>query len=567
MSEDFHYDKLVILNQVYHQSLTPLKQITHDSIKSTLYPHQSTLVQGMNLYRDKMTRGFLIGNQAINGKMGIIGDPPGTGKTLSVLAYLASHSTTFPRMTSELSPHSSTYFFSHQLTRLSDASSANLIIVPHHLFSQWRTEIEQHTTMKYVSIETRRTMKGDQLAQQILQSKFVLTTNKCYRFVQEYATTHGIEWDNIIIDEASSIYIRSSDPPLRFQFLWLITNNWIPLLFKHPTLIKSTLFFLRDRVHLHPDLEEWLLNDITIHYHSTLVSSAFLKDYLPFFHTHRGHIVLRNTNAHIQSSISLPHIVYDVLTCRPMITLQSLSNYYAAKHADPIIRTRSIPILFQALHVEWTNVTHFLSRHPNNRHALIRKKVEENECVICFESCEYPSMVHCCYNLYCAKCLLRNTMMTFKCPTCRANVNTSTITCLASPPPQDVIFAKNKMEACLELCKQHPNGKFIIYSSFDNIYYQLLEEMIKIGRKAERIENNLFSLRKTIRNFQEGHTTILFVSDVETIRGLSLLSTTHLIFYHELPVSEQKQVLIHSSQRLGRTQPLQIYHLNSEIPI
>ena len=250
-----------------------------------------------------------------------------------------------------------------------------------------------------------------------------------------------------------------------------------------------------------------------------------------------------------------------------MITLQSLSNYYAAKHADPIIRSRSIPILFQALHVEWTDVTHFLSKHPMNRHALIRRKVEENECVICFESCEYPSMVHCCYNLYCAKCLLRNTMMTFKCPTCRADVNTNTMTCLASPPPQDVIFAKNKMEACLELCKQHPNGKFIIYSSFDNIYYQLLEEMIKIGRKAERIENNLFSLRKTIRNFQEGHTTILFVSDVETIRGLSLLSTTHLIFYHELPVSEQKQVLIHSSQRLGRTQPLQIYHLNSEIPI
>jgi hypothetical protein len=95
----------------------------------------------------------------------------------------------------------------------------------------------------------------------------------------------------------------------------------------------------------------------------------------------------------------------------------------------------------------------------------------------------------------------------------------------------------------------------------------VLTDSQKAGLKAERIENNLFSLLKTIRNFQEGKTNVLFISNIETIRGLSLPSTTHLIFYHELPVFELKQVLIHSCQRLGRTQPLQIYHLNSEIPV
>ena len=88
-----------------------------------------------------------------------------------------------------------------------------------------------------------------------------------------------------------------------------------------------------------------------------------------------------------------------------------------------------------------------------------------------------------------------------------------------------------------------------------------------MGIKTERIENNLFSLIKTVRNFQQGKTRLLFISNVDMIRGLSLASTTHLIFYHELPAFESKQVLIHSSQRLGRTSPLQILHLHSEIQV
>jgi SNF2 family DNA or RNA helicase len=568
MSEEFHYDKLVLLNSVYQQTLVEPKEPTAipSTIRTPLYPHQSTMVYGMHQHRERMTRGFMIQNQAINGKLGIIGDPPGTGKTLSILAYLASYQAILPRMTSELAPHSSTYFFSHEITTHS-TNSTNLIIVPHSLFGQWRAEIEKHTTLPYVPIETKRVMKGDQLVQTITQSRFVLTTNKCYRFVQEYATKHHIQWDQVLIDEATSIYIRASDPPLRFQFLWLITNNWIPLLFKHASLVKSTLFFLRDRVTLHPDLEYWLLDNITNHYHGILTSSSFLKDYLSFYHKHRGTIVLRNSNQMMESSMPLPNVAHHILSCRPNITLQSLSSFFLLKHVEPIIRSRSIPSLFQGLGIESQSLDDYLTKQPIARHSLIQRKINENECVICLEPCEYPSMVNCCYNLYCGKCLLRNTILTFKCPTCRTGVGTSNITCLTTFPPEDHQLSKNKMEVCLELCKQYRDQPIIIYSSFDNIYYQLCEAMDQVGIKAERIESNLFSLLKTIRNFQEGKTNVLFLSNVEMIRGLSLPSTAHLIFYHELPVFEQKQVLIHSSQRLGRVQPLQIYHLHSEIPV
>ena len=117
MTDGFLYEKLVVLNNVYNNTLIPDKTLPQalakTPIKTQLFPHQLTLVNGMHIYRDKMTRGFVLGNQAINGKIGIIGDPAGTGKTLSILAYLASQITTFPRITCELTHNSSSMSSGH----------------------------------------------------------------------------------------------------------------------------------------------------------------------------------------------------------------------------------------------------------------------------------------------------------------------------------------------------------------------------------------------------------------------------------------------------------------------
>lgn len=568
MADGFLYDKLVVLNTAYNNTLIPGKVIPQASvIKTKLFQHQNNLVNGMHIFRDKMTRGFLSGNQAINGKIGIVGDSAGTGKTLSILAYLASQISTYPRITCELTNHSSKYFFSHELYQLSDTSSTNLIIVPHSLFNQWRQEITNHTTMPFVPIETKRMIRGTDLAQTIINSSFVLTTNKCYKFVQQFADQNNIQWNNIIIDEASSIYINSSDPPLKFQFLWLVTSNWLPLIFKNPSIVKSSLYFLKDRVNLHPEFESWLLDNINIHYEGQLVSSSFLKDYLPFQHPNRGCLVIRNSNNIINSSINLPLIEIDNMHCRPNITLNSLISYYLARNIEPNISSSKIPGLFQALNIEFKNINEYLELQPAIKHNLIKRKSEEAECIICLEPAEFPTIVNCCYNIYCAKCLLQNMILNHKCPTCRDVLLTNNLCCLKSLTETETILTKNKTEICLDILKNNKSARFIIYSSFDNIFYQLFEEIDKLGLKAERIENNLFSLLKSVKSFQEGKTNILFVSNVDLIRGLSLSSTSHLIFFHELPVCELKQVLIHSAQRIGRTQPLKIVQLNSEIQV
>ena len=95
----------------------------------------------------------------------------------------------------------------------------------------------------------------------------------------------------------------------------------------------------------------------------------------------------------------------------------------------------------------------------------------------------------------------------------------------------------------------------------------MYQELMKIGIKAERIENNLFSLLKSIKNFNEGDTNVLLVSNVDLLRGLSLTAASHLIFFHEMTSYDLKQVLTHSVQRIGKKNSLEIIHLNSDLAI
>jgi len=568
MGDGFLFDKLEVLNNVYNNTLLHTKPIPQAAIiKTKLLPHQAVLVNGMHVYRDKMTHGFVSGNRAINGKIGVLGDPAGSGKTLSVLAYLASQIATFPRMSCELTNSSSKYFFSHDLYQLSDISATNLIIVPHNLFSHWKQEIVKHTTIPHILIETKRALKNTELAQNIINSTFVLTTNTCFKHLQEFADQNNIEWNNIFIDEASSIYINSSDPPLKFQFLWFITNNWIPLLFRNPSLIKSNLLGLRNRLHIHPELNDWLIDKAAPHYDGHLVSSAYFKDYLPFFHHNRGNIIIRNLQSTINSSFNLPPILSETFNCRPNISLNSLIGFYLSRGLEPNIEPSKVINLFQALCIEFSDVSEYIIRQPSVKHNLISNKMNDAECIICFEPVDNPTIVNCCYNIYCAKCLIKNMLISQKCPTCREVLETNNLCCLTQLSQSEKLMAKNKAELCLDIFNANKAGKFIVYSTFDNIYYQLFEEIDKLGMKAERIENNLFSQLKTIKNFQDGKTHIMFISNIDLIRGISLPLTTHLIFYHELLSYEQRQVLIHSAQRIGRKETLKVIHLNSEIQI
>ena len=56
MAEGFLFEKLIVLNTVYDNTLVTGKSPPKASVvKTQLFPHQATLVNGMHIFKDKIT--------------------------------------------------------------------------------------------------------------------------------------------------------------------------------------------------------------------------------------------------------------------------------------------------------------------------------------------------------------------------------------------------------------------------------------------------------------------------------------------------------------------------------
>lgn len=588
MSEAYLINNLKILNEVYNNTLNyeflnntyNYISFEKDKLKTKLLKHQETMVAGMYNYKEKMTKGFLYNNQAINGKLGVISDPPGSGKTLSVLAYLTIKENDTSLIGTELVSNSSKYFFSHNIFENKNNNYINLIIVPNLLFSHWKNEIINHTNLNFVYVESKRLFKDNKLADEINTKKLVLTTSKVFKYLQEYCNNYDIHWGNVFIDDASHIYFNSNTEQIKFKFLWFITNNYFPFIFKYKikkneikNIIENNQLNENSKKinNLHPELLEWINTEDTENdFNSSIVSALYFKDYLPYNHDLRFLIILRNSQKELIKNIYTSNINIIKYKCKSNLTINSLIQYLKLKNKDLTCLNDNIFDLLQALNIRCFNTEDLFNEIDESKHRLITHKINENECMICLEKAEFTCITNCCYNIYCFKCLLQSLIFNKKCPICRFNLSLNDVYCINENNYNNEELL-NKVDKCIDIIKQNKNknknNKFIIYSSFHSTFFQMYYEFCKLNIKADRLENNQYLILKSIKKFNDGETDVLFISNIDLIRGLSLTSASHLIFFHEIPSYDLKQILIHSVQRLGKKNHFDVIHLNSDLSI
>jgi SNF2 family DNA or RNA helicase len=564
MSE-FLADQLDIINTVFKNSVEPkISNIVTPEIQKTLYQHQKNMIQMMYLHYLRMTQGFVWSNQLIHGKLGILGDPAGTGKTLTVLGFISLLKNSQPLYLNnvlcqgDLVEESNSYFYSNQLRSVSDISSTNLIIVPQHLYFQWKDEIQRSTTLSFFPIENRRILRNNTTPQLICSSDIVLITNKMYRYVQDFALEKNIRWKHVFMDEASTIHISSKEPKCSFDFLWLITNSWLGLLFRNAWITPSNLLHIRERFNLHPDCIQWLvkMNEQGGSLSTSIQSFSFLRQYIPYTHPCRAILVLINSQLSLQNSYTLPQINETTLECRQNYTITTL-----AQTPSLLTSTIKLPTILNSLGVRNYDISGLICDYPE-RNELIQTKAED-DCSICLDSTINRIFTTCCMNTFCGGCILRNIIISRVCPTCRAQINTDDI---AFTPKQSDIqdisgqqILLSRQDTCVEYIKKHRNESIIIYTVFENTYYQILPELTREGIESDKLTPATYN--RTVADFEAGRTKVIFTSNVDLIRGLNLIKAQHLIFFYEMAFLEQKQLLISSAQRLGRQTPLTVVQL------
>ena len=607
------------------ENSTQIDQPIH--IKIPLRDHQRTSASGLKIHETRMRAGLqqydMCGNVYITrGTGGILGDPVGAGKSLTVLSYIAhlkENPTAEPNMSNTFikSSDSSNYtIYTKKYDRTSPNNCKNLIIVPYTLVPQWRQYVNTQTSLKAHIIKNKADISSNIIP--IQTADLTIVSNNMYGQFIDIVNENKLWWERVFYDEADSIKITSSSDLPHTLFSWYITASW-PNITMYSTSIHrallETIMNTDEFRGFHPDCVTWIaeyLYNHPSHYYShyDFRSHNFLSQISNLANINTYVNVVLSSSDYYRRSFQMPTVTYNMHRCR-----RSAINHALAGLIDPQVQnlidaddidsalgilnlnTRTSTNLLQAVehryirdisNIELTISYRNAMEYVSNSHkeealttlrssktrvetqlATFRERIQGLEgelCPICYD---VPSSViysPCCNHLFCPSCILKCLRMNDKCPMCRTKVRTQDLTHINKANESSIVQTEQiprKHEVLLKLLMDNPEGRFLVFSNYDNPFNALADDCEQKNIKYKILKGNSNTINKAINDFDKGKIRVLFMNSREVGMGLNIVSATHVILYHALRPEEEKQV-VGRALRMGRIAPLSVHKLRHE---
>jgi len=613
---------LEMFQQTFSNSLTELSPHTEQPphITTPLRIHQLAALHEMRQKEHSFQTGYQIPNsqETLFSKYAILGDNVGVGKTLTVLSHI-SQMATYPLTPaantplSNLSPTSTSACFSIKPSVPTENLFDSLVVVPHTIYRQWQDSIQTQTTLKVHFLKTQRDLDKDSLVTNIRAAHLTLISNTLLPSFISSLKGRRIEsptWRRIFYDETDTIKITSSFEPPQANMSWFVTATFPNLLFAntyyHSFIIRQLPQEYIDT--LSPELQDILNTAITNHPTVSFFktnSLTFLQPFLKSQHPLRGHLVIRSTNEFIKKSIQLPTLHQQIIRCQTPLTHHVLESAIppeaeAMLHAGDIqgalqslgipqhtpltiveavsdLRKKELERLKRLLAFKQEenyanpqikeqaikNLTDKITRLEAQIQGIIQRleQASKEVCAICFDTPTNTVLTPCCSKLFCATCILQWMIRTPACALCRAQIHPNELKSIGDVQitPAEKPALPKKLEALLQIFQSDPEGRFLVFSRFDNPLINI-QETITESYPSQTLQGNKDTIARQIDDFESGRIKILLLNSSSASAGLNLPSATHVILLHKMGNEEEKQIL-GRAYRLGRSKPLQFIKL------
>jgi len=590
-------------------------------LKTNLKIHQLAAIHAMREKEIALRTGFKVPGteETLFSQYAFLGDRVGVGKTFMVLGHISQMALvplTQASPLSNLHPYSTSACFSI----IPEAPAPNLydslVVVPHTIYRQWQDTAKKHTTLKVLYLKTLRDLEKDTFISNLQGSHLTLVSNTLLASLMHSLQGRNIQakWRRIIYDEADTITIKSTTPSPSAMMTWYVTASYTNVLLSNqyyhsyiirqlpPTFINS----------LHPILKESLELQITTHPNVTMFktqSHSFFKERIHSNHPLRGHLVIMNSDAFLDSSVTLPALNTQTIRCETPITQQLVESAISPEIQD-MLHAGDIQGALQGLGISsHTSVTiveavtaykkkelerleRLLAFKAQEEYATeqakeaaltslqlkidtvkqqieaIKVRIEEaskDGCSICFDSADGPVLTPCCSKIFCASCILSWMQRTPACPLCRTKFHPSQLCAIgatSAPRGSQAQRLPKKIEALLKVINDNPNGRFLIFSRYENPL-QALHENLETTHKVATLQGNKDVIAHMLDDFAKGNTKILLLNSRNAAAGINIPMATHVILLHKMIQEEEKQIL-GRAYRMGRTEPLHFIKLLHE---
>lgn len=538
------------------------------------------------------------GKLEVSTNLGIMGDIVGYGKTITALSIIASNKLDNIHINEENvrsynNIKSYSYFTAscknYVIPQKNIMINSTLIIVPRGpVYMQWEESIKKYTSLNYLAIDNLNFIKKklpqyDGTNEQTIYSFFnkydiVLIKNTTLKVFFDYYMHMGQYnivkyWKRIMVDEAHDIINKI--PLLKYYYLWLISGTYQELCKKSINSHFSLLYLIKD-----------FLND----------------EYINL-------MLIRGTHQFVKNSFKIPVAIEKYYLCKLSIQLSAIRNFISSSVLEKI-NANDITGAIKELGGKNENensiidlVTKELNRDIANKerekeyiegldipqdNKNTRLKNNENElknlneklndltdriselstksCSICMDNYSNPVLLECTHT-FCGACLLNyinSNSNASSCPLCRVAISPDKIiaitdTEIKSPKSDDGDKILSKEETFLNIIKNKPNGKFLVFSRIDNGFNKIIEKMNDNNIQYALLKGSTSHMMNILNKFRNGEIKIILLNTQYAGSGIDINFATDVIIFHSMGLDKQQAV--GRAQRVGRTDQLYIHNL------
>jgi len=591
-------------------------------MKTPLKLHQLTAIQAMREKEIGLRAGFRVpqSDQTIFSQYAFLGDRVGVGKTFMVLGHIsqmAREPLRPPNPMSNLHPQSTAACFSIMPQKLSPNLYDSLVIVPHTIYRQWQDTITKHTNLKVLFLKTQKDLDKDSFISNLQGSHLTLISNTLLPILMNSLVAREIAeptWRRVFYDEADTISIKSTCLSPTAVMTWYVTASYTSMLLSNQYYHSYVIRRLPPEFiqALHPTLRDSLQTQIDTHPNITFFktqSHGFFQERIKSMHPMRGHLVIINSDEFLDNSVSLPPLITETIRCEPPLTQQLIETVISPEiqgmlHAGDLqgalhnlgISSHTPVSIVEAVTIfkkkELERLERLLAFKREEEYATeaakasalkaledkiasskkqiqeIHERIQEatkDGCSICFEAADGPVITPCCSKIFCANCILQWMQRTPACPLCREKFHPSQLCAItdggaaARAATQVPIRPPKKMEALLKILNDAPEGKFIIFSRYENPL-NAIQESLQTAHRVATLQGNKDVVANILQDFEKSKIRILLLNSKNAAAGINIPTATHVILLHKMLQEEEKQIL-GRAYRIGRTQPLHFMKL------
>lgn len=544
----------------------------------------------------------------IRTRVGIIGDRVGSGKSYVILAivYMSkfSPSPISDNVGSRPGPNPGRYeirtFANDNMMIMLDSRPVtlptSLLVIPHNLTAQWTAYLKTFSGALTCIVVSRQKHVSTLREMDLMSLDLIVVTNTFYNTVAMHLERTKTKLARVFIDEADTIQIPHNNN-VSAGFHWYVTASFKNLIgtYVNPrsTIVRSTFDPLASMVNRRVAVGVVVHND-----------DAFILRSFEFPDVETTNLVCTSPKSisvlsgMVDQNIILCLNAGDIPAAIQFIspthknTEDNIVSVLVEKHLRDLkntdLRLALVPTLDYTTESEKILEVTRLTKKRNDLDSAIeciRERIARTDtCCICYETITTKSVVPCCSNSYCFKCVCRWLAdKSSTCPLCKAEINTSDVYVVqqlstssenedASPTESKCM---NKLDTIERLLKEmilpdtlHTHGapeekRLLIFSTHDYAFVGITERLRNLGISHNFLRGNHSVINSIVERYRRGEVKVLLVNPTHYGSGLNFEMTTDVIMYHQVHRTLEEQI-IGRAMRMGRTHNLKVWNMCHE---